>query len=38
MWIFLPARCEDPKYTGDIFTYSGRDVMDVFFNHLKEQE
>ena len=29
---------EDPKYTGDIFTYSGPDVMDVFFNHLKEQE
>ena len=27
----------DPKYTGDIFTYSGPDVMDVFFNHLKEQ-
>ena len=29
---------QDPKYTGDIFTYSGPDVMDVFFNHLKEQE
>ena len=27
-----------PKYTGDIFTYSGPDVMDVFFNDLKEQE
>ena len=29
---------QDPKYTEDIFTYSGPDVMDVFFNHLKEQE
>ena len=29
---------QDPKYNGDIFTYSGPDVMDVFFNHLKEQE
>ena len=29
---------QGPKYTGDIFTYSGPDVMDVFFRHLKEQE
>ena len=29
---------QDPKYNGDIFTDSGSDVMDVFFNHLKEQE
>ena len=29
---------QEPKYTGDIFTYSGPDVMDIFFNHLKEQE
>ena len=26
---------QDPKYTGDIFTYSGPDVMDVFFSNLK---
>ena len=29
---------QDPKYTGDIFTNSGPDVMDVFFSHLKERE
>ena len=29
---------QDPKYTEDIFTYSGPDVIDVFINHLKEQE
>ena len=28
----------DPKYTGDICTYSGPDAMHVFFYHLKEQE
>ena len=28
---------QDPKYTEDIFTYSGPDVLDVLFN-LKEQE
>ena len=29
---------QDRKYTGDIFTYSEPDVMDAFFNHLKQQE
>ena len=29
---------QDPKYPCDIFTYSGPNVMDVFFKHLKEQE
>ena len=29
---------QDTKYTRDIFTYSGQDVMDIFFSHLKEQE
>ena len=29
---------QDSKYTEDMFTCSGPDVMDVFFSHLKEQE
>ena len=29
---------QDPKYTGDIFTYSGPNVIDVFISHLNEQE
>ena len=29
---------KDSTYTRDISTYSGPDVMDVFFNHFKEQE
>ena len=33
----LPV-AQDSKYTGDIFTHSGPDVMVAFFNHLKQQE
>ena len=29
---------QDLKYSEDIFTYRRPDVMDVFFNHFKEQE
>ena len=29
---------QDLKYIGDTITYSGPYVMDVFCNHLKEQE
>ena len=28
----------DPKYTGDISKYSGSDLLDIFFNSLKEHE
>ena len=36
--IFCLRVAQDPKYTEDIFIYSGPYVMNVFFNHLKEKE